>query len=226
MRKPGQKFNVVLTVHHLVLKKPGNTLDKDSTISVAVERGSKLVTSAEKEAVVNSSKDGVAEFHESLALEATLYPTDVSNSKFQEKIAKVQIRKRKKTFMGASHQVIGDLSLALHELVREEMPIDTKQLIQHCTYPGSEITYSLEIQPADDPQHRGSITQTSHLNTGLLAGGDSSRSQSHDPIPDPKDKRVTGGIPPAKVDPIKVRPHQDSRIFISNSFHRIRRNHR
>jgi hypothetical protein len=215
LRKAGHKFSVILTVHHLVLKKPGNTLDKDSTISIAVERGSHLVTSAEKDAVVNSTKDAVVEFHESLTLDATLYPVDNTSHKFQEKIAKVMIRKRKKTFLGSSHQIIGQINLPIHELVREEMPIDAKNLLQNCTYPGSDLTYSLEIQPIDDPQHRPSLTaaNSSHLNTSLIGGGGDGKARSSsdlsahsvDPFHTTTGSSPDGRVPKNKMEPIKVK---------------------
>lgn len=159
----GEKFAVDVYVQEVILKKTGTTLEKDSSISLAVERGKKFITSTEKEPKMTSSGDSIVEFNENLSLDATLFPD--ARGKYQEKVGKLIVRKKKRGFM-SSHVNIGAISLPLHTLVHEDQPFEKNYLLENCSYPGSQIHVAISMRSIDDntSTHRKSdLFHASHL---------------------------------------------------------------
>jgi hypothetical protein len=138
------KYNFDIQVRAIILKKPSNTID--GTISVLLERGSKYLSTGEKESRLDSNGDACANFAEVLNLEATMY---FANNNFQEKVAKLSIRKKKRGLM-TSHSVIGTVSLPLHTIIEEnEQPLDKSYLLENCSFPGSKINLLIKFRRAD-----------------------------------------------------------------------------
>eukprot|EP01040_Poterioochromonas_malhamensis_P010900 gene10900-11880_t len=172
-KKKSVKYQLNISISYIVLKKPGNTVDRDTVVGVAIERGSKLVTSTEKDVVINATKDGVVQLNDTINVEATMYPIgDASNHKFEEKTAKLLVRKHKRSKGGlggliggsaTTPQVIGQIVFKLHELIQEDMPIVRKQVLENCpSYPGSSIEYSVDFRTVEDVHNRPLRSMTYH----------------------------------------------------------------
>lgn len=176
----GEKFSVDVYVQEILLKKTGTTLEKDSSISLAIERGKKFVTSSEKEPKMTSNGDSIIEFNENLSLDATLFPDP--KGKYQEKIGKLMVRKKKRGLM-SSHVTIGVISLPLHSLVYEDQPFEKTFLLENCTYPGSQIHVAIAMRSLDDntSNHRKSIDMQSsqHSTTSSPAPSLTSAQTNH-----------------------------------------------
>ena len=156
----GEKFSVDVYVQEVVLKKTGTTLEKDSSISLAVERGHKFITSTEKEPKMTSNGDSIVEFNENLNLDATLFPDP--KGKYQEKTGKLIVRKKRKGLM-SSHVTIGAITLSLHQLVLEDQPVEKTYLLENCSYPGSQIHVAIALRSLEEnSNHRKSETMPRH----------------------------------------------------------------
>jgi hypothetical protein len=190
-RKEGQKFLVSVTIKSVTLKKPGNTIDKDAQISVAIDRGNKHVSTHERKPNFNELGDAVIQFnHEILKLVSTLYPTDThslpsvslsfASVNFDEKNAKVVIRKKKKNmFGGIDFQILGTLYLPLHELVKlidageddVDLPFSKTSVLEQCSsYPGSTIEYEFNIEVLDSEHpssHHSIVPRPSHTSSSV-----------------------------------------------------------
>ncbi len=89
MKKKGseEKFRFVIEIKKLVLKK-ASALEKDTHVSVCIERGKHLIPSIERIPQVSPEGDYIVNFNERLTLDATLYKT---NGLFQDKTGKYTI---------------------------------------------------------------------------------------------------------------------------------------
>jgi chromosome segregation ATPase len=142
------KFVFDIQVNSVTLKKPGQNLEKDCTVSVLIERGGKhYINTTEKEAKVGSTGDAVVIIAESLSLEATMYQE--ASGLYQEKVAKVTVRKKKRGMM-QSHVSIGQTTLSLHSIIEEgNQPIDRSFFLEQCTFPGSQIQLVIRFRRLD-----------------------------------------------------------------------------
>lgn len=143
----GEKFSVDVYVQEVVLKKTGTALEKDSSISLAIERGNRFVHSSEKEPKMTSNGDSIIGFNENLSLDATLFPD--AKGKFQEKVGKLLVRKKKKGLM-STHVNVGVITLPLHNLVHEDQPYEKTYLLENCSFPGSQIHIAIAMRSLDD----------------------------------------------------------------------------
>lgn len=174
-RKSTIEAKYVFEIHlqTITLKKPGAQLEKDATISVLLERGSKHIQSTEKDYKLSTSGDAIIQSNETLSLDATLYQ---DGSSIQEKVGKLIIRKKKRGMM-TSHTPIGSFSLPLHVFAEEtHQPIEKSFLVEQCPFPGSQVTASIKFRRVD-----GKSTTTS--NTAPVATTNPSSSAAPPPVP-------------------------------------------
>lgn len=138
-----------IAIRTLTLKKPGAALEKDCTLSILIERGSKHLTTSEKEVRVNpSTGDAVIVIADTLSLEATMHQAGLSGG-YQEKTGKLTVRKKKRGMM-TSHISIGALPLPLHSFLENgDQPIDRTFVLEQCPFPGSQIALSIRFRRLD-----------------------------------------------------------------------------
>lgn len=147
MRKSSEKFYVDIFVQNVVLKKTLGSLEKDASLSVAVERGKHLIASGEKEPTLMPNGDSLIEFNEKLSLEATLYSD--GKGRYLEKTGKLILRQKKRGLVSSSFSTIGAITLALHDLVYENDTVERSVLLENCRYPGSQIVLAISFRSAD-----------------------------------------------------------------------------
>ncbi|RYG64983.1 hypothetical protein EON64_12885 [archaeon] len=153
-----EKVTFYIKVHDVVLKKVEKSLEKDP-VSVQIERGKHFLYSSEKDVKITSNGDGRVEFNETLNLDATLYQDKGS---YTEKVGKLVIRRKKKSIMGSSYVEIGSIQLPLHTWVLEELPLTKTMLMEKCSYPGSQITITVNCSGGGESSQHGSSLASSH----------------------------------------------------------------
>lgn len=158
------KFMFDIQINSVTLKKPGQSLEKDCTVSVLIERGSKHhINTTEKEAKVGSTGDAVIIIAETLSLEATMYQE--ASGTYQEKVGKLTVRKRKRGMM-QSHVAIGQTSLPLHAFIEEgTQPIDRTFLLEQSAFPGSQIQLVIRYRRLDGKPALSSSASQQSINT-------------------------------------------------------------
>jgi hypothetical protein len=193
------KFVFDIQVNSVTLKKPGQNLEKDCSVSVLIERGGKHhIATTEKEAKVGSTGDAVVIIAESLSLEATMYQE--ASGSYQEKVAKVTVRKRKRGIM-QSHVPVGQTSLPLHSIIEEgNQPIDRTFLLEQCTFPGSQIQLVIRFRRLDGkPSLVTSDSQkltTADSESNPNSHNHSTASETYAPAPTGKPVKPAGMVKP------------------------------
>lgn len=190
------KFVFDIQINSVTLKKPGQNLEKDCTVSVLIERGSKHhVATTEKEAKVGSTGDAVIIIAETLSLEATMYQE--STGSYQEKVGKLTVRKRKRGMM-QSHAAIGQTSLPLHSFIDEGVqPIDRTFLLEQSTFPGSQIHLVIRYRRLDGKP--ALTTADSQKFVAQDSGDDTPQQHHHLPASIPPSTSQLPSHPIAKV---------------------------
>lgn len=216
------KFVFDILIKQIILKKPGQALEKDSTVSVLVERGSKHLTTGEKEIKLNTTGDAVISVGESLTLDATMYQEN--QGAYQEKIGKLTVRKRKRGLM-SSHAPIGQMSLALHNLLEEAaQPVEKTCLLEQSSFPGSQIVLSITFRRLDGKAILPAIhfsLPPSDSTKSLASAASSSNSAAVDPFVAPPSKAVAGGAKSNHNAPATQPVDEDFTTSTSDSFGQV-----
>jgi hypothetical protein len=138
-----------IDVRHVLLKKTG-VIEKGALFATFVERGKHSASTQDKEGLATANGDFTIVFNEKLSLEATLYRNAIGE--FQEKKGKLSLKKKKKGFLSGGHTVVGSIELNFHLLALENESLVKTQLLEGCSFPGSQIQYIVRFRSMSEVQ--------------------------------------------------------------------------
>jgi hypothetical protein len=130
-----EKFYFQIKVLKLTLSN-SDSLEKDASFHVFIERGNKTATTIDREIKKNGNGNCTIDFNDDLAIDTGL--TLNAENKYLEKNAKISIRRKKKGLLSNS-QVIGTVSLPLNLIAIELEEVSKTYLLENCSFIGSKI---------------------------------------------------------------------------------------